>query len=183
MRRWRWPRLTEPRHTRETPEGKRRSSLDTFFPLKDYLKVIPNLNSPSPPPSPLQFQGCCLGLLCHRVWNSEWGPEKQSHPRFEPASQMKCAVQFSHLLNSCCGILAPFLHKEHMVTVTSAGLAQTMKLGMYVWRDLKSFLCARFPALSGVVIYHVCLIPASLNPASLCSRRVPWNSRTPAIPD
>lgn len=191
MRRWRSPGLTEPRHTPETPEGKRMSSLDTLFPSKTTWKTVLSLNSPSPPPSPLEFQGCCLGLLCHRVWNCEWGQgkkKKKSRPRFEQAPLMKCTVQFSHLLNSWPGRLVSFLQKEHMLTVTSAGLGQTMKLGMDVTAHLSGMtlnpLCAHvFLLYLGVAIYHVCLIPASLRPAALCSRRVHWNSLTPAIPD
>lgn len=63
------------------------------------------------------------------------GPgEKKSHPLCEQVISplMKCAVQFSHLLSVWAGRCVPFLQKENMLTVTSAGVAQTKGITMSV---------------------------------------------------
>lgn len=114
---WRSLGCRSPDILKKLPEGEKNvPSRHLFpppapFPQKAYLKIISNVTPfpPSPPlfPSPLKFQGCRLGLLCHHVWNSEWGPEnKRVIPGLNRLPLMKCAVQFPHLLNSWSGQIA-----------------------------------------------------------------------------
>lgn len=69
---------------------------------------------------------------------------KKSHPRCEQVISplMKCAVQFSHLSSVRPGRCVPVPQKENMLTVTSAGVAQTKGIAasvtarMCLWHKL-----------------------------------------------
>lgn len=156
------------------------SSLDTLFPLIDYLKIISSLNSPPLPSN----SRAVTSAFCVIMSGPLSGARKKGVKK--ELEQAPLRRFFTHLDLLLCQLVS-FLQKKPMVTVTSAGLAQTMKLGMYVRACLSAMTLNPRPVFCFIWGCDLPRVSNSCLPQcpSIQPRFAPGvcNFRTPAIPD